>query len=63
MESILGTEETLMDKPSIEFLDELRRRAKAYGWSGDYVEVLKFVQRLYKEAGIDYEELDFEVDD
>ena len=42
-----------MDKPSKEFLNELRRRAIKYGWNGDYTEVATFVKYLYKEAGIE----------
>ena len=38
--------------PSKEFLEELRERARRYGWSGDYVEVKNFVESLYDEGGI-----------
>lgn len=39
-----------MDKPSKEFLDELVKRAKQYGWSGDYVEIRNFVESLFYDA-------------
>ncbi len=41
-----------MNPPSLNFLEELRERARRYGWSGDYTEIEEFVKVLYKEAGI-----------
>lgn len=38
--------------PSAYFLDELVRRAKQYGHSGDYVAVRDFVHELHVEAGV-----------
>ena len=34
------------------FLEELRERARIYGWDGDFVEVLRFVEDLHREAGV-----------
>jgi lysylphosphatidylglycerol synthetase-like protein (DUF2156 family) len=42
-----------MEKPTKEFLEELRERARRYGWSGDYVEVREFVKSLYLDAGLE----------
>lgn len=39
-------------KPSRQFLEELRERARRYGWDGDWVEVSRFVEDLHREAGI-----------
>lgn len=36
--------------PSDEFLAELRYRARKYGHSGDYTEVIEFLRSLYKES-------------
>ena len=44
--------------PSKEFLDELVHRAKAYGWSGDYVEIDYFVQSLFDQAGLECPDLE-----
>lgn len=32
------------------FLDELRERARRYGWAGDYTEVIEFVRQQYVDA-------------
>jgi hypothetical protein len=48
-----------LDKPTVEFLEELLERAKRYGWSGDYIEVQYFVESLYEDAEIDTSSLDF----
>ncbi len=40
-----------------EFLAELAERARRYAWSGDYVEVDRFVRDLYLEAGIEAPDL------
>lgn len=42
-----------MDKPTKEFLDELVRRARRYGWGGDYTEIVSFVYELFDEAGLE----------
>ncbi len=42
-----------MNPPTLGFLEELRERARRYGWLGDYVEIASFVRDLYKEAGIE----------
>lgn len=34
-----------------EFLDELVKQAKAYGWGGDYGEVIHFVEDVHERAG------------
>jgi hypothetical protein len=39
------------EPPSLAFLEELRERARRYGWSGDYGEIQAFVEALYKQAG------------
>jgi hypothetical protein len=38
--------------PTAAFLDELRERARRYGWDGDYVEIDFFLRSLYSEAGL-----------
>ena len=44
--------------PTKDFLDELTERCKIYGWNGDYVEIIQFVESLYKEAQIDIPNLE-----
>lgn len=39
-------------KPTLEFLEELRERARRFGWNCDYTEVVSFVKSLYIEAGV-----------
>lgn len=41
------------DVPSKAFLEELLERAKRFGWSGDYIEVARFVQDTFARAGIE----------
>lgn len=41
-----------MKPPTLEFLEELRERARLFGWDGDYIEVANFVRALYQEAGL-----------
>jgi hypothetical protein len=38
------------------FLQELRERARRYGWRGDYVEIAQFVQGLHDDAGVMFPE-------
>ena len=33
------------------FLEELRERARRYGWDGDYTELISFCNELYRQAG------------
>lgn len=33
------------------FLSELHRRARDYGWSGDFHEIHRFVEQQYADAG------------
>lgn len=42
------------------FLIELREAARRYGWSGDYVEVCRFVKQVYAQAGAKIMDADLE---
>ena len=44
--------------PAIEFLEELRDRARRYGWGGDYIEIRDFVEALYRQAGFEVPDLE-----
>ena len=39
--------------PTTAFLEELRTRARIYGWTGDYGEITDFLRALYRDAGIE----------
>jgi hypothetical protein len=41
-----------LEPPSKEFLEELRNRARHFGWRGDYYEIIRFVEELYEDAGL-----------
>jgi len=47
--------EQLKPKLTPEFLETLRELARCYGWSGDYVEVQSFVERIHSALGINLE--------
>lgn len=47
-----------MSKLTAEFLAELHRRASAYGWSGDFEEIHRFVEQQYSVAGIEMPKLE-----
>lgn len=49
-----------MKPPTIEFLEELRDRARRSGWAHDYVEVAAFVKEMYQDAGIEIGDADLE---
>jgi len=50
--------------PSLEFLEELRERARRSGWCRDYTEIADFLRELYKSAGISVPDLEpYESDD
>jgi hypothetical protein len=40
-----------MEANKTTFLEELVEKARNYGWSGDYVEVIDFVQWCFQEKG------------
>lgn len=42
----------VVQPPAESFLAELTRRAREYGWSGDYAEISQFVEEQYKAAGL-----------
>jgi hypothetical protein len=44
--------ETKLGPPTVTFLEEVRERARKYGWSFDYCEIGDFVERMYKDAGV-----------
>jgi hypothetical protein len=41
-----------MTPPTAAFLDELRERARRYGWDGDYIPIRDFMVSLYRDAGV-----------
>ena len=49
-----------MEAPTIEFLEELRERARRSGWTNDYVEVAEFVKEMYRQAGLGIDQHDLE---
>jgi hypothetical protein len=49
-----------LEPPSLGFLEELRERARRYGWNGDYEEVADFVEYLYDEAGFHIQQYELE---
>jgi hypothetical protein len=51
-------DEAYAEAPSPEFLAELAERARRFGWSGDYVEVERFVRHLFAEAEIEPPDLE-----
>lgn len=46
------------EPPSLVFLEELRERARCYGWTGDYEELHRFIAHLYEQAGLPVPDLE-----
>lgn len=36
---------------SEQFLEKLTEMARTYGWSGDYIEVMRFIEWCYEQNG------------
>lgn len=53
--------DNLQCKPE-EFINDLVKVAKAYGWSGDYVEVARFVEDTIEEFGYNSKDFDLQPD-
>lgn len=49
------TEDAYAEKPSKEFLEELVERARRLGWGCDYTELGMIVEKLHREAGIEFQ--------
>lgn len=41
-----------------QFLEVLSEVARLYGWTGDYVEVRRFVEDVHEEVGLEYPDLE-----
>lgn len=60
----LDGEPTRLPPPTLPFLEEVRERARRYGWGGDYTELADWVRALYREAGAPVPDLEpYPVDD